>query len=148
MTWGQTPGHGSSGPELVEWRPGVRTRLHAGAATGATQLCVLEQWCDPGTGAPTHTHFEVEELIAVLEGEAEFWVDGERRRVPAGETILLPPFSRHGFTNAGEGVLHTLAVFGAAAPPVEYEEEPGVVYGIGDAGTVRRDPHRAVRPPS
>jgi hypothetical protein len=26
--------------------------------------------------------------------------------------------------------LHTLAVFAAAEPPVEYEDEPGVVYTI------------------
>jgi quercetin dioxygenase-like cupin family protein len=132
--------------ETVEWRPGVRTRLHAGASTGAVQICVMEQWCDPGAGAPTHTHFEVEESITVLEGAAEFWVDSERSRVAAGETILLPPHSRHGFTNAGEGVLHTVAVFGAAAPPVEYEEEPGVVYEVSGVGAERRDPHRAVRP--
>ena len=132
--------------ETVEWRPGVRTRLHAGGSTGATQVCVLEQWCDPGTGAPTHTHFEVEETIMVLEGAAEFWVDGVRSRVAAGETILLPAGSRHGFTNAGGSVLHTVAVFGAAVPPVEYEEEPLVVYEVGGVGEKMRDPHRAVRP--
>ena len=130
----------------VEWRLGVRTLLHAGASTGATQLCFMEQWCEPGAGAPTHTHFEVEEAIAVLEGVAEFWIDGAHSRVAAGETILLPPHSRHGFTNAGEGILHTVAVFGAAAPPVEYEEEPGVVYEVGGVGEQMRDPHRAVRP--
>jgi hypothetical protein len=65
--------------------------------------------------------------------------------VEAGETILLPAFSRHGFANAGDGVLRTLAVFGAAAPPVEYEDEPGVVYEVGGTGGVRRDAHRAIR---
>jgi quercetin dioxygenase-like cupin family protein len=114
----------------VEWRRGVLTRLRAGASTGATQLCVIEQWCEPGAGAPAHTHFEVEEAIAVLEGEAEFRVDGDRRLVRAEEAIVLPPHSRHGFTNVGDGLLHTLAVFAAAEPPVEYEDEPGVVYTI------------------
>jgi len=132
--------------DLVEWRPGVRTLLRAGASTGATALCVIEQWCEPGAGAPTHTHFEVEEAIAVLEGVAELWVDGERSRIEAGETILLPPHSCHGFRNAGEGVLHTVAVFAAAAPPVEYEDEPGVVYEVGGVRAEMRDPHRAVRP--
>ena len=50
--------------------------------------------------APDHT---------VLEGEAEFRVDGDRRLVLAGEAIVLPPHSRHGFTNVGGGVLRTLA---------------------------------------
>jgi quercetin dioxygenase-like cupin family protein len=133
--------------QSVEWRAGVRTVLHAAASTGAAQLCLMEQWSEPGAGAPTHTHFEVEEAILVVEGVAEFWSDGERRRVAAGESILLPPFSRHGFRNAGDGVLHTVAVFAAAAPPVEYENEPGIVYEIGGTGEARRDAHRALRQP-
>lgn len=130
--------------DLVEWRPGVRTRLHAAAVTGASQLCVIEQWSDPGRGAPTHAHAGVEETITVLEGEAEFWCDGARSRVRAGETILLPAGSRHGFRNVGGGVLRTLAAFPAPSPPVEYEDDPGVVYTIGGTGTKRRDAHRAV----
>src|SRR6059036_2579058 len=51
--------------QLVEWRPGVRTRLHASSAAEPASLCMIEQWCDPGLGAPTHTHFEVEEVIAI-----------------------------------------------------------------------------------
>ena len=54
---------------LVEWRSGVTTRLVCGASTGAAQLCVIEQWCDPGHGAPTHTHHEVEEVILVRRGD-------------------------------------------------------------------------------
>lgn len=134
-----------TGADLVEWRSGVRTRLHAAAATGATQLCVMEQWVQPGAGAPLHTHFEVEEAILVVEGAAEFTVEGETRRVTAGETILLPARAWHGFRNPGETVLHTVAVFAAAAPPVEYETEPGVVYAIGGTGEVRRDAHRTQR---
>jgi uncharacterized cupin superfamily protein len=53
------------------WRPGVSTRMLISAAVGAQQLCVFEQWCDPGTGAPTH-HHAVEEVLTVLEGEPRF----------------------------------------------------------------------------
>jgi quercetin dioxygenase-like cupin family protein len=105
----------------------------------------MEQWSEPGCGAPLHTHFEVEEAILVVAGEADFTCDGTVRRVAAGEAILLPAHSRHGFTNAGQDVLHTVAAFGAAAPPVEYEEEPGVVYEIGGGGERHRDAHRSVR---
>ena len=38
---------------LVEWREGVRTRLHAAASTGAAQLCVMEQWAEPGRRSPS-----------------------------------------------------------------------------------------------
>ena len=144
---GQAPEPGLT-DQLVEWRAGVRTRLHAAGSTGAAQLCVMEQWADPGAGAPLHTHFEVEELILVAEGEAEFTVDGESRLVPAGESILLPARSWHGFRNPGTVTLHTIAIFAAATPPVEYETEPGVVYAIGGTETARHDAHRAIREPA
>jgi mannose-6-phosphate isomerase-like protein (cupin superfamily) len=111
----------------VAWRDGVETRLHA---RHAEALCVMEQWCAPGTGAPTHTHFDVEEVIAVLDGAAEFWVGDATEFVDKGGSIVLPARSRHGFRNAGTSELHTLAVFASAHPLVEYDDEPGAVYEI------------------
>ena len=100
---------------LVEWRPGVRTRLHTVAGAEPSSLCLMEQWCDPGLGAPTHTHFDVEEVIAIVAGEAELWCDDSTIALSAGDSILIPPHSRHGFRNAGETTLHIFAVFGTAA---------------------------------
>ena len=57
-----------------EWRPGVITQMHVSAQNGASQLCVFEQWCEPGHGAPTHLH-AVEEILHVFEGQAEVWID-------------------------------------------------------------------------
>jgi quercetin dioxygenase-like cupin family protein len=126
----------------VAWREGVATRLHS---RGAEQLCVLEQRSAPGAGAPTHTHFGAEELIVALGGRAEVWVDGVDGELQAGDSIVLPPGSWHGFRNAGPGELHTLAVFAARLPLVEYEEAPGVVLEIGGSGDARVDAHRAHR---
>ena len=131
--------------ELVEWRPGVRTRLRAGAQLGTERLAVLEQWHEPGCGAPTHTHHDAEELVTVLEGVAEFWVEDERATLVAGDAVVVPPFRRHGFRNAGAAPLHVLAVLSAAEPLVEYDEEAGTVFEIGGSGDFRRDAHRAVR---
>ena len=52
-----------------EWRTGVTTRMRVSAATYTTQLCMFEQWCDPGHGAPNHLH-AVEEVLCVREGQA------------------------------------------------------------------------------
>ena len=131
--------------ELVEWRPGVRTRLRAGSSLGTGRLSVLEQWHEPACGAPTHTHYDAEELVTVLEGTAEFWIEEERATLLAGDTVVVPPFLYHGFRNAGDGTLHVLAVLSAAEPLVEYAEEAGIVLEIGGRGDVRRDAHRAVR---
>ena len=125
---------------VEEWRPGVRTRLLVSAATGAESLCVFEQWSEPGCGAPTHTHLEVEEVILVLDGRAEVWIDGDTDVLDTGGTALVPPNVWHGFRNVGESTLHTLTALPHASPPVRYEEESaGAVLGDRRA---RRRPHR------
>ncbi len=99
-----------------EWRPGVKTRMRISALNGATQLCLFEQFCDPGKGAPTHLH-SVEEVLTVLAGTAEAWVEDTRATLTAGESLLIPAGQKHGFNNVGDTVLHIQAVL--AAPTFE-----------------------------
>jgi quercetin dioxygenase-like cupin family protein len=101
-----------------EWRPGVRTRMKASAANGATQLCLFEQWCEPSHGAPTHLH-AVEEVLQVIAGQADVWIDDSHATLTAGQLIVVPAGRKHGFSNNGAATLHiqsTLAepVFEAA----------------------------------
>jgi mannose-6-phosphate isomerase-like protein (cupin superfamily) len=138
---------GSETP-LVEWRAGVRTRLHAAGPAAPSGLCVFEQWCDPGCGAPTHTHFEAQEVIAVVAGTAEVWVEDERVSLTAGDSVHLPPHSWHGFRNSGDTELHIVAAFDVAKPLVQYRDEHGgQVLQVGGAGGEMVDPHRGVRDP-
>ena len=95
-----------------EWRPGVTTRMRASAVSGAKQLCVFEQWCAPGKGAPTHLH-AVEEVITVLEGQAEFWIADQEETLTSGQSMIVPAGVKHGFRNAGAGTLHVLATLAA-----------------------------------
>lgn len=95
-----------------QWREGVLTRMRVSAVTGTVQLCVFEQWCEPGRGAPTHLH-AVEEVLTVLEGQAEFWIESERELVAAGRSVIVPAGRRHGFRNAGEAILHVQATLAA-----------------------------------
>ena len=133
----------SADAPLVAWRAGVQTRLHRTSSVSPTGLCVVEQWSGPGAGAPTHRHANAEELIVVIEGRAEFWVEDDRIEASAGDSILLSARSRHGFRNSGEGLLHTVAVLDTAHPLVEYDEEPGSVLEIGGESPEMPDPHRA-----
>ena len=102
------------------WRPGVETRMLVSARTGATQLCIFEQWVAPGTGAPTHSH-PVEEVLTVREGEAEMWMDEQRVTVSAGQSLTVPAGRKHGFRNSGSGTLHLHAVL--ASPIFEATPE-------------------------
>lgn len=98
------------------WREGVSTRMRVSVLTGAAQLCVFEQWCDPGKGAPTHLH-AVEEILTVLQGEAEIWIENESHFAASNESVVIPAGRKHGFRNRGTEVLHVLATL--AAPMFE-----------------------------
>ena len=94
---------------IEEWRVGVKTRMLISAQNGATQLCMFEQWVAPGNGAPTHSH-PVEEVLTVLSGEAEMWLDQEKMIVEAGQSLIVPARRLHGFRNSGVKTLHLHAV--------------------------------------
>lgn len=95
-----------------EWRAGVTTRMRTSAINGAAQLCIFEQWCVPDRGAPTHLH-AVEEVLTVLEGRAEVWVEEERAELSAGQSVVVPAGHRHGFRNTGASTLHVQAILAA-----------------------------------
>jgi len=101
---------------VEEWRPGVTTRMRISALTGSVQLCIFEQWCTPGRGAPTHLH-AVEEVLTVLDGQAEIWIEDEQAMLAAGQSMIVPAGRRHGFRNTGTGTLHVQATL--AAPMFE-----------------------------
>ncbi len=105
-----------------EWRPGVLTRMRASCANGATQLCVFEQWCDPGLGAPAHLH-AVEEILTVLAGEAEVWVEAERTRLRPGQSMIVPAGRKHGFVNVGSATLHVMATLAAPVFEAAYDDK-------------------------
>jgi mannose-6-phosphate isomerase-like protein (cupin superfamily) len=98
---------------LEAWRPGVETRMLVSAVNGAAQLCIFEQWVTPGVGAPTHAH-PVEEVLTVLEGEAEMWMDAQRVTVSAGQSLIVPARRNHGFRNSGKVMLHLHAVLASS----------------------------------
>jgi len=104
-----------------EWRQGVLTRMVASAAVGAQQLCVFEQWCDPGLGAPPHLH-AVEEILTVLEGEADIMVDGEQRHTTAGQSVVIAAGRKHSFTNSGNSTLRVQAILASPVFEAAYDD--------------------------
>ena len=131
--------------EAVDWRGGTKTCLHAGQSVGSQQLCVFEQFHEPGGGAPAHRHPELEETVTVLGGRARFVVDGEAAFVDAVSTVIIPAGVEHFFTNVGDRKLWLLAAFPAAVPQVEYSADPGIVLEIAASGGERHDAHRSYR---
>ena len=105
-----------------QWRPGVMTRMLASASAGTTQLCIFEQWCTPGHGAPTHLH-AVEEILHVLAGQAEVWIDETRVTLTAGQLVAVPAGRKHGFSNNGTGVLRIQSTLAAPVFEAAYDDK-------------------------
>ena len=108
--------------ETVDWRPGVATRMLVSAVTGSVQLCIFEQFCEPGLGAPIHMH-AVEEVLEVVEGDAEIWVGDETVTAGVGHSVIVPAGTRHGFRNTSKsGILHMRATLASPIFEASYDD--------------------------
>jgi mannose-6-phosphate isomerase-like protein (cupin superfamily) len=58
---------------------------------------------------PPHEH-DGHEFFFVLEGQAEFFLDGKTRRVGPQTALYAPPHVMHGISNVGDGELRYLVI--------------------------------------
>ena len=61
-------------------------------------------------GVDPHTHADHADCFYVLDGLAEFTVDGETLRAGPGSFVAAPIGTVHGFRNAGDGELRMLNI--------------------------------------
>jgi mannose-6-phosphate isomerase-like protein (cupin superfamily) len=94
---------------------------------GAKKLSIAIMNCPGGSVVrPLHAHRDTEEVILILEGAGEAWVDGERAFFKKGDAVLFPANSRHQVRNTGDGPLITASIFSPPTNPegyVVYEED-------------------------
>jgi quercetin dioxygenase-like cupin family protein len=90
-----------------EWlsRPGL---------TQAEELLLVRVLMPPGRAHQFHRHPAMEEIIYVVSGTAEQWVDQECRTLLAGEIAHIPQDVVHGTYNAGDDTLVFLAILSPA----------------------------------
>jgi mannose-6-phosphate isomerase-like protein (cupin superfamily) len=105
-----------------EWRQGVLTRMQTSAVNGAGQLCIFEQWCEVGHGAPTHLH-AVEEVLHVLDGQAEVWIGDARATLTGGQLVIVPAGRKHGFSNTGASTLHIRSTLASPVFEAAYDDK-------------------------
>lgn len=104
-----------------DWRPGVATRMLVSAANGSSQLCIFEQWCEPGLGAPLHYH-AVEEVLTVVDGMARVEIGPSRLTMHAGQSVVVPAGIRHGFSNISDTRLHVRAILASPVFEAAYDD--------------------------
>ena len=104
-----------------KWRDGVMTRMRVSALVQSRQICIFEQYCEPGLGAPMHLH-AVEEVLEVMAGTAEIQLRDSRIVLTANQSVEIPAGARHGFRNIGSGTLHVRATMAAAIFEAAYDD--------------------------
>ena len=108
--------------------------MHVSAGNGAAELCIFEQWLARAASAPTHTH-PVEEVLTVISGEAEMWIDENHVVVTDGHSLIVPAQRKHGFRNVGSETLHIHAVLASPIFEASLKGPPSRCGG----GRLRRD---------
>jgi mannose-6-phosphate isomerase-like protein (cupin superfamily) len=85
---------------------GFPINTHAGSADSAVVYFEI----DPGYGLATHTD-SAEEVLYIVQGEAETEVGDERGRVSAGDLAVIPAMVPHGVRNVGDERLKVVGFF-------------------------------------
>ncbi|MGE4178225.1 MAG: cupin domain-containing protein [Limisphaerales bacterium] len=86
------------------------------------ELLMVRANMEAGRSHPFHTHPTREEIIYILSGRAEQWINGDYRVLGPGEMILVPKGEVHGTYNPFRERLVFLAILSPANAP-----EPAVV---------------------
>ncbi len=96
---------------LEPFRGGATYQTLVGDAEGSTPVRIGIQVSPPGYATPTHSHPYME-ILTILEGTGEAWMEGQDEVVPLapGMTLVLPANLRHGFRATGEQPLKTYGV--------------------------------------
>jgi len=97
---------------------------------------VLEVTADPSFAGPgPHVHDTYEELFYVLDGEFDFFLDSEVRRVGPGSFVNVPPGVMHDYRNHGTGPARFLGI-ACPAGLDRYFEEIRDLIGAGNLADV------------
>jgi quercetin dioxygenase-like cupin family protein len=92
-------------------------------ADGAQRIMTVEATFLPGKSHAFHRHPNQEEVIYVLEGEVEQWVEDERRLLRAGDAVIIPAAVVHASYNVSDAPVRILAVLSPCVGEEGYEVE-------------------------
>jgi quercetin dioxygenase-like cupin family protein len=83
------------------------------------EAVLVEMWVEPGGGVPPHVHPAMEERFEVISGELSLLSGRKWQTATAGETIVVPPGTRHAYRNSGAELAHGVC---RASPPQSLQE--------------------------
>ena len=89
--------------------------------SNAEDLVVLEVTLSPGGGHNFHKHPNQEEVIYLLEGEIDQWIDRDKRLLRAGDSAFIGADVVHASFNVSSRQAKLLAILGPCVGPEGYE---------------------------
>ncbi|MEA2441527.1 MAG: hypothetical protein QOH76_2951 [Thermoleophilaceae bacterium] len=102
--------------QLIDtWQEGdpehrVHVEFPINTHTGSADSAVVYFEIDPGYKLATHTD-SAEEVLYVVQGEAEAQVGDETGRASAGDLVVIPAMVPHGVRNVGDTRLKVVGFF-------------------------------------
>lgn len=96
--------------DVLDW--GTTGWISRPSSTGASYLTVMEVTLTPGNGHNFHKHPEQEEVICVVEGAVEQWLEKEHKVLGPGEAVFIPANLIHASFNVGNGTAKLLVTLG------------------------------------
>lgn len=106
-------------PETEPWGK-LRWMSHP-PSTSAEQLTVIEVNITPGMGHDFHKHPDQEEVIYVIAGRVEQWLDQEKRILGPGDSVFIGADIVHASFNVGDEDAKLLAILGPCVGDGGYE---------------------------
>jgi len=96
-----------------------------GETVGAKQMSIAVMRCFPhAVVKPLHAHKDIEEVIYIVEGEGQCWIDGELVNFSRGDAVFFPANSKHQVRNTSDKTLVTASIFSKPTSPDQYISYP------------------------
>ena len=96
--------------EQLDW--GLRGWFSRPTRTEADTLSLVEVKLEPGHGHTFHRHPNQEEIVYVLEGELEHWIETQKRTLRAGDSAFMKRGTVHASFNVSSKPAKSLAIVG------------------------------------
>lgn len=110
----------------VNWEEapiGRSANLSGPQQTGAKNLMVIDAVFESGKCHSFHHHPNQEEVIYVLEGVLEQWIEGEKRMLKPGDSCFIPAGVVHASFNDSDQDARIVAILSPAMGEDGYEVE-------------------------
>ena len=89
--------------------------------TGSRALCIMDVLIKPGQGHAFHRHPDQEEIIWVIEGRVEQWLEEDKRELGPGEAVYIPKDVVHASYTVGDQPAKVAVILSPTAGEGGYE---------------------------